>query len=240
MGKVAVVTGSSRGIGRATALRLAADGTAVVVNYRTAEAPAKQLVADIEAAGGQAIAVRADAGDPVELRTLFDAADQHFGGLDAVVLNAAGYVRGLLADATDEDFQQVFGLNAQATFTALREAAGRIRDGGRIVFVSSAVARISPPGQALYAASKAAGEQLVRTFAKEIGGRGVTVNSIQPGPTETEGFAASGAPVDELVARTPLGRLGQPEDIAEVVGFLVSDAARWLTGQTLAVDGGLS
>jgi 3-oxoacyl-[acyl-carrier protein] reductase len=190
--------------------------------------------------GGKATAVRADAGDPVQLRSLFDVAEQQYGGLDVLVHNASAFVQSPLADATDDDFRLLFGLNAHATFTALREAATGMRDGGRIVFVSSVVARLSPPGQALHAASKAAGEQLVRSFSKEVGERGITVNSVQPGPTETDGFAAAGAPVQMLVGRTPLGRLGRPEDIAEVIGFLVSDAARWLTGQTIAVDGGLS
>lgn len=238
--RVAVVTGSSRGIGRATALRLAVGGAAVVVNYRAEADSAKQVVAAVEATGGRAVMVRADAADPEELRTLLDAAEHHFGGLDVLVHNAAGFVRGPLADATDGDFGNAFSLNARATFVALREAGHRMRDNGRIVFISSAATRLSPPGEALYAASKAAGEQLVRTFAREVGTRGITVNSVLPGPTDTDGFAASSAPVDVLVARTPLGRLGEPEDIAEVVGFLVSDAARWVTGQSITVDGGFS
>jgi 3-oxoacyl-[acyl-carrier protein] reductase len=238
--RVAVVTGSSRGIGRATALRLAADGAAVVVNYRTETASAKRVVADIEANGGRATMTRADAADPAELRTLLDSAEHHYGGLDVLVHNAAGFVRGPLAAATDGDYGHAFSLNAQATFIALSEAGRRMRDGGRIVFISSAATRINPPGEALYAASKAAGEHLVRTFAREIGPRGITVNSVLPGPTNTDGFAAASAPVEALVAQTPLGRLGEPEDIAEVVGFLVSDAAAWITGQSITVDGGLS
>ncbi|HEY3682072.1 MAG TPA: SDR family oxidoreductase [Streptosporangiaceae bacterium] len=238
--RVAVVTGSSRGIGRATALRLAARGAAVVVNYRSDAASAKQVVSDIEAKGGRAMMMRADGAEPAELRMLLDAAEHHYGGLDVLVHNAAGFIRGPLATATDDDYAHAFALNAHATFVALREAGHRMRDGGRIVFISSAVTRVNPPGEALYAASKAAGEHLVRTFAREIGPRGITVNSVLPGPTNTDGFAASSAPVETLTARTPLGRLGEPEDIAEVVGFLVSDAARWVTGQNIAVDGGLS
>ena len=237
--RVAVVTGSSRGIGRAIALRLAAAGAAVVVNYRADADAAKRVVAEIEASGGRATGVRADAGEPGELRALLDAAERHYGGLDVLVHNAAGFVHGPLADATDDDYELVFALNARATFVALREAGHRVRDGGRVVFVSTAATRLSPPTGALYAASKSAGEQLVRTFAREVGARGITVNSVLPGPTDTELFAASAAPVDELVARTPLGRLGEPEDIADVVGFLVSDDARWITGQSISADGGL-
>ncbi|TDD28079.1 SDR family oxidoreductase [Actinomadura sp. KC06] len=238
--RVAVVTGSSRGIGRATALRLATGGAAVIVNYHTDAASAKQVVADIEAGGGRAMTARADAADPTELRTLLDAAEHHYGGLDVLVHNAAGFVRTPLTAATDGDYAHTFSLNAQATFVALREAGRRMRDGGRIVFISSIVTRIDPPGEALYAASKAAGEHLIRTFAREIGPRGITVNSVLPGPTDTDGFAASSAPVETLIAQTPLGRLGEPEDIAEVIGFLASDAARWITGQHITVDGGLS
>jgi 3-oxoacyl-[acyl-carrier protein] reductase len=235
-----VVTGSSRGIGRATALRLAADGVAVIVNSRSDSVAAEQVVDAIRARGGRARLQRGDAADPAGLGSLFDAAEQHFGGLDVLVHNAAGFVRGPLAAAADDDYGQTFGLNARATFVALREAGRRMRDGGRIVFVSSVVTRMSPPGEALYAASKAAGEQLVRAFAREVGSRGITVNNVLPGPTDTEGFAASGAPVETLVAQTPLGRLGRPTDIADVVGFLASDAGGWITGQSIAVDGGLS
>lgn len=238
--RVAVVTGSSRGIGRATAMRLAADGAAVVVNYRTEAAAAKQVVAAIEAQGGRATSQRADAAEPAGLLSLFDAAERHYGGLDVLVHNAAGFVRGPLIAATHGEYGRTFALNAQTTFLALREAGHRMRDGGRIVFISSVATRISPPGEALYAASKAAGEQLVRAFAREAGARGITVNNVLPGPTDTDMFAAASAPVDALITQTPLGRLGKPADIADVVGFLASDAARWITGQSIVVDGGLS
>ncbi|GAA4525714.1 SDR family oxidoreductase [Amycolatopsis samaneae] len=239
-GKVAIVTGGSRGIGRATALRLADAGVRVIVNYQRAADAAAEVVAAIEGAGGEAVAARADAADATQLRALFDVAEQRFGGLDIFVHNAAGYVGGPIADAADADYEQVFALNSRATFLALRTAASRVRDGGRLIFVSSVATRMSPSGNGLYAASKSAGEQLVRVFAREMGPRGVTVNSVLPGPTDTEGFAASAAPVAWLAERTPLGRIGKPEDIAEVVGFLASERARWVTGQSIAVDGGLS
>jgi 3-oxoacyl-[acyl-carrier protein] reductase len=239
-GRVAVVTGSSRGIGRATALRLAADGAAVVVNSRRRSAATAEVIRAIEARGGRAVFQPADASDVAGVASLFDAAERQFGGIDVLVLNAAGFVRGPLTEAADDDYGRTFGLNAHATFVALREAGRRMRDGGRIVFVSSAATRLGPPGEALYAASKAAGEHLVLGFAREVGSRGITVNAVLPGPTDTDGFAAAGAPADTLVARTPLGRLGRPEDIADVVGFLASDAARWITGRSIVVDGGFS
>ena len=238
--RVAVVTGSSRGIGRATALRLAADGLSVVVNYHTDAISGKQVAASIQAQGGRAVAQRANAADPAELRALLDVAEQCYGGLDVLVHNAGGFVRGALDNATDEQYRQAFALNAHATFLSLREAGHRMSDGGRIVFISSVATRLSPPDQALFAASKAAGEQLVRSYAREVGARGITVNNILPGPTDTDGFGASSAPTDTLIARTPLGRLGRPDDIADVVAFLASDAARWITGQSITVDGGLS
>ena len=200
----------------------------------------RRTAAEIQAGGGRAWMVRADAASPEELRTLFDAAEHHYGGLDVLVHNAAGFVRGPLSTATNGDYAHAFSLNTHATFVALREAGREMRDSGRIIFISSAATRTSPPGEALYAASKAAGEQLARTFARELGARGITVNSVLPGPTSTDGFASASAPVDALIAQTPLGRLAEPDDIAEVVSFLASDAARWITGQSLTVDGGLS
>ena len=238
--RVAIITGSSRGIGRAVALRLAAREVAVVGNYHTDAAAAVQVVADIESRGGRAVMVRADAANPHELRTLFDAAEHRYGGLDVLVHNAAGFVGGPLSTATEDDYVHAFSLNAHATFLALREAGLKMRDGGRIVFISSAVTRLNPPEQALYAASKAAGEHLARTVARELGARRITVNSVLPGPTNTDLFASSSAPVDVLLAQTPLGRLAEPDDIADVVDFLASDAARWITGQSITVDGGLS
>jgi 3-oxoacyl-[acyl-carrier protein] reductase len=238
--RVAVVTGSSRGIGRATAMRLAADGAAVVVNSRADSTAAEQVVGAIRARGGYARSHIADVADPSGLVSLLEAAERYFGGLDVLVHNAAGFARGPLAAAADHDYGHTFGLNARATFVALREAGHRMRDGGRIVFISSVATLMSPPGEVLYAASKAAGEHLVRGFAREVGARGITVNAVLPGPTDTDGFAAAGAPVEALVARTPLGRLGRPSDVADVVGFVASDAARWITGQSIVVDGGLS
>jgi 3-oxoacyl-[acyl-carrier protein] reductase len=237
--RVALVTGSGRSIGRAIALRLAADGARVLVNYKSNAEAAEQVVSTIEVAGGQAAAVQADVTDPVQLALLFDAAEQRYGGLDVFVHNAYGFAAGPIAGASDEDYARSFAANSQATFVAFREAAGRVRDGGRIVYISSSATRASDPSVSVYSASKAAGEQLVRTFAREVGPRGITVNSVLPGPTNTDAMQHMKHMLVERIARTPMGRFGEPEDIADVVGFLTSHDARWVTGQSIAADGGL-
>ncbi|WP_433192297.1 SDR family oxidoreductase [Nocardia sp. CA-107356] len=238
--RVAIVTGSARSIGRAIALRLAADGAKVVVNYKGNAEAAEEVASTIEAAGGQATVVQADVSDPAQLRSLFDAAEHRYGGLDVFVHNAYGFAAGPIAGASDDDYTRSFATNAQATFVAFREAAARVRDGGRIVYISSSATRASDPSTSLYSASKAAGEQLVRAFAREVGPRGITVNSVLPGPTNTDAMQPMKEMLTERVARTPLGRFGEPEDIADVVGFLASNDARWVTGQSIAADGGLT
>ncbi len=238
--RVAIVTGSSRGIGRAIALRLASGGARVVVNYRNDADAAEQVVEAIKMSGGQATAVRADVAEPAQLLSLFDAAEYHYGGLDVFVHNAYASVHGLLGEASDESYDHTFAVNTRATFVALREAATRVRDGGRVVFISTGITRVGQPFYGLYAASKAAGEQLVRAFARELAPRGVTANSVLPGLTDTDSFRAAAIPVADAVGRIPLGRLGRPEDVADVVGFLASDAGRWITGQSIAADGGLT
>ncbi|TDD00708.1 SDR family oxidoreductase [Nonomuraea diastatica] len=238
--RVALITGGGRGIGRAIALRLAADGANVVVNYRSDVQAAKQVAAAVENLGGQAAVIRADVADPEQLRALFDTAEGAFGGLDVFVHNAFGATLGPLALATDEDYAQNFATNSLAAFVAFREAATRLRDGGRIVYVSTAITRVSNPGSSLYSASKAAGEQLVRVLAREVAARGITVNSVLPGPVDTDSARAIIDQLTPSVNRTPFGRIGEPEDIADVVAFLASDQARWITGQRIVADGGLT
>ena len=235
------MTGSSRGIGAAIAARLAADGIAVLVNYRTDHEAADRVVSAITADGGRAVAVQADVTDADQLRSLFGAAHEHFGRLDVVVSNAGIGRTVPIAEATDADFDTVFAVNTRATFLALREAAHRLTDGGRIVVISRA--NLHPTkGGGLYAASKAAGDQLVRAAAQELGPRQITVNSVLPGATRTDMWTGRAQGVGDdagIAARTALGRLGEPSDIADVVAFLVSDTARWITGQAIAADGGL-
>ncbi|PKW14580.1 SDR family oxidoreductase [Saccharopolyspora spinosa] len=240
MNKVALVTGSSRGIGRAIAERLGADGMSVVVNYRADRAAADEVVAKIEASGGRATAVQADVTDPAQLRDLFDAAQRHFGGLDVLVNNVGTARFAPIAEASDEDFDVLFDTNARATFTALREAANRLRDGGRIVVISSGVTAANRPGTGLYGAAKAAGDQLVRVLAKELGPRRITVNSVQPGATRTDALAElqPESVLEQMAAQTPLGRIAEPADIADIAAFLASDDSRWVTGQVIHASGG--
>ncbi|GAB2796308.1 SDR family oxidoreductase [Amycolatopsis magusensis] len=233
---VAIVTGSSRGIGRAIAERLAADGARVVVNYRTDGDAAAEVVRTIEDRGGQAMAIQADVTDLPQLRRLFDAA----GEVDIFVSNVGVARFGPLAEVTDEQYDFLFDTNTRSTFYALREAARRVRDHGRIVVISSAVVVTNRPGTALYAATKAAGDQLVKVAAKELGARGITVNSVLPGAVRTDALVADGPPgvIEKSIARTPLNRIAEPSDIADIVGFLASHDGRWITGQTLHAGGG--
>lgn len=238
--RVALVTGSSRGIGRAIAERLGAAGASVVVNYRADGAAATRVVDTIARAGGSAVRMQADVTDPAQLRGLFDAVERRFGRLDVVVSNVGAARFAPVAATTDEDFDACFTTNTRAGFLALREAANRVDDGGRVVVISSGVTITGRPGAGVYAASKAAVEQLVRVLARELGPRRITVNCVLPGAIRTDALAA-GVPaetLDRMVAETPLGRLGEPDDIADIVAFLASHGARWITGQAIAASGG--
>jgi 3-oxoacyl-[acyl-carrier protein] reductase len=237
--RVAVVTGGSRGIGRAISERLAAEEMRVVIGSRGEEAAAR-AVAQIKDAGGHATAVRTDISQPAAVKELFDAAESRYGHVDVWVNNAATATAGPLAHASDDDFEEYFTANVRATFGALREAAQRISDHGRIILISSALTVAPLPGMGLLAASKAASDQLARTLAWELGSRSVTVNSVLPGLTRTDVLATVPAHViDDAKARTPLGRLGEPADIAEIVAFLASDASHWITAQTIHAAGGM-
>jgi 3-oxoacyl-[acyl-carrier protein] reductase len=248
-GRVAIVTGGSRGIGRAIAERLGRDGMSVVVNYFANRGGDERQLADavvrsIESGGSAAVAAEGSVADAAAVRGLFDIAEQQFGGIDVVVLNAAAWRFALIAEATEEDFDLVFGTNVRGTFVALHEAANRVRDGGRIVAISAGLALMPRPATGLYGASKAAINQLVRVLANEIGSRQITVNSVMPGAVNTDALKDNPAGnADEFVAaeiaRTPLGRIGAPQDIADVVGFLVSDEGRWITGQNIGAGGGM-
>ena len=241
-GLVAIVTGAGRGIGSATARRLARDGAAVVVNFSTSARPAEETVAAITAAGGKAVAVKADISDPAAVAALFDAAEKAFGPVAVLVNNAGVYDMRPLEQSDAALFDKLFRANVLGPLLTTAEFARRFKgDSGRVVNVSSGAARGAMPGAAVYAASKAALEALTRNHALELGPKGVTVNTVAPGVTETE-MLKSGLPEEakrQMISQTTLGRLGAPEDIADVIAFLVSDDGRWVTGQFLDANGGL-
>ena len=239
--RTAIVTGASRGIGQAVAKRLAGDGFACVVNYAGNAAEAQRTAAEITAGGGHAVAVQADVSDPAAITRLFDAAERVFGGVDVLVNNAGVMQLAPVAESDDALFDRQVAVNLKGTFNGLREAARRLRDGGRIVSFSSSVVGVYGPGYGVYAATKAAVEAMTHVLAKELGPRKITVNVVAPGPVATELFL--GGKSDELVAAItktiPLGRLGAPEDIARVVAFLAGPDGGWVTGQVLRANGGM-
>ncbi|MBD2257620.1 SDR family oxidoreductase [Pseudanabaena sp. FACHB-2040] len=238
-GKVALVTGASRGIGQAIAERLGCDGASVAITYAGSREKAEAVVETIKKNGTQAIAIQSDISKIEETRNLFQQVINTFGQLDIVVNNVGVSVYKLTADITEFDFDLVFNTNAKGTFFALQEAAKHINDGGRIISLSSGATKQSIPTGGLYAASKAAIEQFSFALSKELGHRGITVNLVSPGVTNTDGLIMPADALEELVQSTPLGRLGQPADIADVVAFLSSDNARWVNGQTIQVNGGI-
>ncbi|WP_341911272.1 SDR family oxidoreductase [Ferrovibrio terrae] len=240
--KVAIVTGGSRGIGAAISQALAASGHAVVINYASRKVEAETLVLQIADAGGRAIAVQGDVADAVAMTALFDAAEQAFGGVDVLVANAGVLDARLpkIADTAEADFDRIFAINVKGVFNLMQLAARRLRNGGRIVALSSSVLAMNLPGYGVYAASKAAVETLSRFLAHELRGRQITVNTVAPGPVATELFFAgkSAERVAQLAKIPPLERLGQTDDIAHVVAFLASPAGGWINGQLLRANGG--
>jgi len=241
-GKVALVTGASRGIGRAIALRLARDGAAVAVNFASNTAEAQKTAAEITAAGGTAVAIRADIGRVAEVVRMFDETLARFGKLDILVNNAGIMFIKPIGDVTEADFDRIFDINVKGTFFACQQAALRLADGGRIInFSSSTTARFMPNYNA-YVATKGAVEQLTRSLAKELGPRGITINTVSPGPTETDLFMTGKTPQEiEFMARqSAFNRLGQPGEIAETVAFLAGPGATWISGQNVRVNGGLA
>lgn len=240
--KVAVVTGSSRGIGKAIAGRLAREGASVVVNYAKSRDKALETVATIKSEGREAMAVQADVGKTEDLQRLFDRAIETYGKIDILVNNAGILSTGPIGEMSEESFDELFTINVKGTFFACKQAAKRMSRGGRIINISSTVTSLMLPHYCLYAASKGAVEQLTRVLAKELGERGITVNGVSPGPTDTELFRAgkTEAQIDNMAQMSAFGRLGEPQDIAEVVAFLASDEARWISGQTIRVNGGLA
>jgi len=237
--KTAVITGGSRGIGRAIAERLAADGVAVVINYSRSPKQADEVVRRIIDRGGDAIAIQADISQPGDIKRLFIEAEKFGGRPDIVVANAGIFMMKPLAESTDEDYDNLFNVNTRGVFFTLREAARRVKEGGRIIAVSTAGTKLPFAGAALYLGSKGAVEQFVRSLSRELGPRFITVNILSPGFTETDML-----PKDEQLraygaSLSPFNRVGTAQEVAEVAAFLASDAAAWVTGQNVQASGGV-
>jgi len=240
-GKVILVTGSSKGIGAAVAKKLANAGAKVIVNYAGSQAEAEAVVNSIKTNGDEAIAVQADVSNPEQVKVLFDQAIATFGRIDVLVNNAGIMITKPIKDTTDEDFTRQFDINVRGVFNTLREASEKLADNGSIINFSTTVNRLMLPTYGTYVATKAAVEQLTRVFSKEIG-RGINVNSVSPGPTNTELFV-KGKPqevINHLASMNPFGRIGEPNDIAEIVVFLASDAAKWINAQNIGANGGMA
>ena len=240
-GKVAIVTGASRGIGRAIALRLAHEGASVVINYGRSGDKAKEVVTAIESEGGQALAVQADLTHNADIHRLFQDTVSHFGQLNILVNNAGGGEAKPLLEVDEAHFARMFDLNVRGLLLASKEATRYFgNSGGRIINVSSSAGTDAMPNMSVYGATKAAVDSLTRSHAAELGPLNITVNAVAPGPTTSELFTASISEEAQqaMIENTPLGRLGRPEDIANVVAFLATDDAYWVTGQVIRVAGG--
>jgi 3-oxoacyl-[acyl-carrier protein] reductase len=239
--KVAIITGASRGIGAAIAQRLAHDGFTVVLNYAGKASEAEALTAKIEKDGGRAIGVQADVSDHAAVSRMFDRAEAAFGGVDVLVNNAGIMRLATLAEVDDTLVDSHIAVNLKGVINTLREAAKRLRDGGRIINLSSSVVGLYQPTYAIYAATKAGVEAMTHILSKELRGRNITVNAVAPGPTAT-GLFLDGKPqevIDQLSKLAPLERLGQPEDIANAVAFLTGPDDAWINGQILRANGGV-
>jgi 3-oxoacyl-[acyl-carrier protein] reductase len=237
--KVAIVTGGSRGIGRATARQLGASGASVAVNYVGNRAAAEAVVKEIEAAGGRAKAIQADASQVKDLKRLFAEAVAAFGKPDIVVLAPGAFVMKPLSAISEEEFDRVFALNTRGVFFALQEAVNHMNDGGSIISLSSGATASPNPNGSVYAGSKAAAEQFIAVLARELGSRNISVNTVSPGLTNTEGMVLPPPMLEMMKQRIPFGRLAEPDEVASVIAFLTSPAGHWVTGQNVRANGGL-
>ena len=242
-GKVALVTGASKGIGAAIAKSLAAEGASVVVNYASSKAGADRVVADIVAAGGKAVAVRGDVSKARDAQAIVDAAVKQFGRLDILVNNSGVYGFAPIESVTEEDFHRHFNINVLGLLLTTQAAVKHLGEGSSIINIGSVVTRITPPGSAVYTGTKGAVDAITGVLSRELGARKIRVNALNPGMVETEGTHTAGFIGSDFeagaVAQTPLGRIGQPDDIASIAVFLASDDSYWLTGEQLLAGGGV-
>jgi 3-oxoacyl-[acyl-carrier protein] reductase len=238
--RTAIVTGASKGIGAALAKRLATDGFKTVVNYSSSERDAMAVVGAIQAAGGRARAIHGDVSEPAAVRKLFDQTEAEFGPVDVLVNNAGVMTLAPMTEVSDADYQRIVAVNLTGTFNGMREGAKRVRDGGRIINFSTSIIGTYLPGYSVYAATKAAVEAMTHILAKELGKRGITVNAVAPGPVATDLFLTGKSQelIQRMINDIPLGRLGQPEDIARVVSFLAGADSGWVNGQIIKANGG--
>jgi 3-oxoacyl-[acyl-carrier protein] reductase len=242
-GKVAIVTGASKGIGAAIAKALAAEGASVVVNYASSKAGADKVVEAIKASGGKAVAIRADVSKAADAQALIDDTIKAFGRLDVLVNNSGVYEFAPLEAITEESFHRLFNINVLGLLLVTQAAAKHLPEGGSVINIGSGVSRITPPNSAVYTATKGAVDAITGVLSRELGPRRIRVNSINPGMVETEGTHTAGFIGSDfekgLVAQVPFGRVGQPDEIADIAVFLASKESRWLTGETLIASGGL-
>ena len=242
-GKVALVTGASKGIGAAIAKRLAADGASVVVNYASSKEGADKVVAEIAAAGGKAVAVKGDVSKAGDAKAIVDSAVKSFGRLDILVNNSGVYEFSPLEEITEDHFHRQFNINVLGLLLVTQAAAKHLGDGASIVNIGSLVTRITPPHSAVYTGTKGAVDAITGVLSRELGPKGIRVNTVNPGIVETEGTHAAGFIGSEFhqsaITQTPLGRIGQPKDIANIVSFLASEDSLWVTGQDIIASGGM-
>jgi 3-oxoacyl-[acyl-carrier protein] reductase len=237
-GKVAIVTGGSGGIGSAICERLANEGAAIAVHYSGHADAAQEVVSKIKDSGTKAIAIQANLSQAQEVSKLFEQTEQELGAPDIIVNVAGTGVLKPLTELDEDDFDKVFSLNTKGIFFCMKEAAKRLKDNGRIINISSGLVVRPIPGSSLYVGSKAAVELMTKAIAIELGDRGITVNTVSPGPTETEMFNNSGDDPKAAAAQSPFNRLGQPKDIADIIAFVASEECRWITGHTFQASGG--
>ena len=242
-GKVAIVTGASKGIGAAIAKSLAAAGASVVVNYASSKTGAESVVAEIDTAGGKAVAVHGDVSRAADAQAIVDAAIKQFGRLDILVNNSGVYGFSPLESITEEDFHRHFNVNVLGLLLTTQAASKHLGEGSSIINIGSVVTRITPPGSAVYTGTKGAVDAITGVLAKELGPKKIRVNALNPGLTITEGTHTAGIAGSDFekdaVSKTPLGRAGRPDDIAKAAVFLASDDSGWVTGEMLRVGGGI-